>query len=201
MSIQDVITLSISIISLVISIIVASSNLWRKRFSLTLYQDYDGDQSGLLKTYDGLYNLSSNRSGKPKMDHVALAMVTISNNSSEPVTIISFDIGENISAPFASHSHTEPYYRITTSEHSVSYFGFKDQPLTYIKPLFTLKPYEALQGYLSFWVHDTSIFELGKPIPVKILTSRKTAIAQIKFGSVYESNREFIDDERSDLYF
>lgn len=187
---KDYITIGISLVSLSISIIVLVTNLLQRRFNIDIYQDYNGSQSAFIKSYDGREAPLERTLGKPKMNHVALARITISNKSSLPVSIISFSIGGSIAADFATHSHTEPYYLITTKKGSTVTFGYPDKPLDYLHPLFTIKPFEAVQGYVSFWVHAADEIKTNTPIELVIKTSRGIKNAKICFQGILESHED-----------
>lgn len=179
-------TLIISIISLIISLIVAYITLVIQRFNLTIKQDHEGHQSGVLLSYDGVRASVKEMTGKPNYSQIILLRVVIINKSSLPISIISFHL-ENDSGPeFCDYSHTDPYY-VITQEYGTVNFGFPDDPLDYLKPIINLQPYETTAGYLSFPTSDLFNIDYNNPIKLIVKTSRGKKLKKLKLGPIYQS--------------
>lgn len=180
----------LSILSFILSAYIGVTNSLEKRFNIDLFQDYDGDQSGVLVGYDGINAPINEKTAQPIINMIGLARITLTNKSSVPITIISFDLGSDIGSPFTSYTHTSPFYQITTKKSSIVNFGYVDKPLKYLLPLFTIPPYQSTDGYLSFWIHEKNILP-GEKYPLKVKTSRGTKVFNIKFGSIYKPDEEY----------
>lgn len=184
-SIIESITITISVISLIISII----SIQKHRFKLIIHQSEGGAQSGSIITFDGCYASSSERTGEPNYDNIALIRISLINKSASSIAITSFMLGDNVSV-FADYSHTVPYFKIT-SEKIKTCFGFPDKKLEYLKPIINLKPYDAKSGYLFFPVGSFDNLNLEKKIRLTIITSRGKKVKKIKFGPIYKSSGQF----------
>lgn len=190
-SVTDMVSIIIGITGLLISLFVLFRSIWTDRFTIKVFQDYNGDQSAFIETYDGCFASDDEPDGRPKLTNIALARITISNNSSLPVSIVKFSLEGDYAVDFASHSYTEDFFLITHAENCYAHFGFPDKPLVYLNPIFKLEPYETKQGYISFKVYCLEDFKTKQEHKLAVHTSRGVKNFKIKFSSNYKSLKKY----------
>lgn len=188
----------ISLLSLGVSVFVASTNYWRSRPKIKIKQSENENRSWILKTYDGLYAAVKHQSIKPKMGSIALVEVIITNDSSLPISILEFQIEG--AHPFQSYTYTNEKYKITPEYGAPIHISSPDDPLNYLKPEFTLGPYTSIRGHILFWMYDKESIQPGVH-RMAVVTSRKKFTYKIKISDTLESAKENLYKEPEFLPF
>lgn len=182
---NEIITLVISIISLIIAFHYSSSSARQHKFKLKILQLYDGAQSGVLLSFDGCSAPVEEMTGQPAYSQVSLIRISLINESASPISITSFLLNDEEGPIFADYSDTIPFFQISLDQNSKVNFGYPDKHLEYLKPIISLSPYESISGYLLFPLSDVYQFDYSKDVNLLVKTSRGNISERLKFGSVY----------------
>ncbi|GAB4074527.1 hypothetical protein GCM10028778_20300 [Barrientosiimonas marina] len=181
----EIIAAVLSIISLIISIIVAMTSLWRSNAKIKIHQLQE-DRNWILKSYDGLLasNSSKNKKHEPNMTSITLVEIIITNNSSLPLSVL--ELRMDGAMYFNSYSYTNPTYKVTPDNGSEILFGSSHDPLHYLQPIFTLEPYTSERGHLHLWMHNKESIQPGIHT-LTIITSRGNFKRKINLKNTFES--------------
>ena len=180
----------ISGLSLFISFIVSWNSWWRSRASIKIEQPENGARGMFLKSFDGCiesYSFKVNNT-LPSFHSVILADVIITNNSSQPISILEFSIPDF--PAFNSYTYTKDFFEVTYRKDSKMVIGV-DTPIKYLKPEITINPYTSIRGYIFFWSGLEQELDTNNTIPLTIKTSRKEFRTKIKLKSEYDSIKKF----------
>lgn len=190
----------ISIFSLVISFALAYRVFFQERASISLFQDHNASRSYSF-SFDGWSSTNSQRSQNypdtfSSNEFRLLSEVLITNNSSLPISIISFTLNDTLS--YDSYVEGGNYYLITLKENSKVCLGSPNSPINYLKPNFTIDPYTTVRGNIFFNLNSFENLFKKDTHDLKVLTSRGVFNFKLDVPNHYETIRPsepFRDDE------
>ncbi len=179
----------VSLFSLIISFVLAYRVFFQERASITVIQDHGAARSFSF-SFDGWSDINTKRSSKYPdpfygNQYRILSEVLITNNSSLPISIISFTLNDTLS--YDSYVDGGNYYLVTTSEISKTSLGSPDSPINYLTPNFTIDPYTSVRGNIFFNLSNSEDFFKMDNHDLKIHTSRGVFNFELKVPNHIES--------------
>jgi len=179
----------VSLFSLIISFVLAYRVFYQERASITVIQDHRAARSFSF-SFDGWSYTNTKRSPKypdpfSGNQYRILSEVLITNNSSLPISIISFTLNDALS--YDSYVDGGNYYLVTTSETSKTSLGSPDSPINYLKPNFTIDPYTSVRGNIFFNLSYSEDFFKMDNHDLKIHTSKGVFNFELKVPNHIES--------------
>lgn len=181
----------ISLFSLIISFVLAYKVFYQERASISLIQDYKGKRTHSF-SFDGWSSTNTKRSPKypdsfAGSSYRLLSEVVITNNSSLPISIISFTLNDTLS--YDAYVDGGNYYLITTRENSKTFLGSPMSPINYLQPNFNIDPYTSVRGNIFFNLgHSENFFKMDIH-DLKVQTSRGVFNFKLKVPNHIESIR------------